>query len=167
MKLKNSVIKALVENGLQNTTDHSVDCKHAYKVYKFRHEILNAAKDIDSKRQGLVESAGIEEPKKFDERRRLLSAKTNRTAEEQKELEEMEAKFKRFADLFAELMNDETELNVKAIPYEEYHKLANENRATPVTRMVDGEPKTISVDIFTAFRDELKDVLWAAPVEND
>ena len=167
MKLKNSVIKALVENGLQNTTDHSVDCKHAYKVYNFRHEILAAAKDIDSKRQGLVGSAGIEEPKKFDERRRLLAAKTNRTAEEQKELEEMEAKFNRFADLFAELMNDETELNVKTIPYEEYHKLANENRATPVSRMVDGEPKTISVDIFTAFRDELKDVLWAAPVEND
>lgn len=167
MKLKNSIIKALIENGLQNTTDHSVDCKHAYKVYNFIHEVVGANKVLEEKRQELVKTAGIDNAKEFDERRRLLSAKTNRTAEEQKELEEMEAKFKRFADLFAELMNDETELNVKTIPYEEYHKLANENRATPVVRMVDGEPKTISVDIFTAFRDELKDVLWAAPVEND
>lgn len=165
MKLKNSVIKALIENGLQNTTDHSVDCKHAYKVYNFIHEVVCANKVLDEKRVELLKTAGIENAKEFDARRKALSENLKRTKKEQEELEAMDAKIKRFFELFAELMNDETELNVKTIPYEEYHKLANENRATPVIRMVDGEPKTISVDIFTAFRDELKDVLWKAPTE--
>jgi len=165
MKLKNSVIKALIENGLQNTTDHSVDCKHAYKVYNFIHEVVGANKVLDEKRVELLKTAGIENAKEFDARRKALSETLKRTKKEQEELEAMDAKIKRFFELFAELMNDESELNVKTIPYEEFHKLAAENRATPAVRIIKGEPKTVNIDIFTAFRDDLKGILWSEPEE--
>ena len=166
-KLKNSVIVALVERGLENTTDHSVDCGHAYKVYKFVHEVLKANKEIMDERAGLVKAAGIDDPQKFDERRAELKAKPNLTEAEKKELAGMDEKIDRFSKTFEELLNNETELDVKTIPFEQYHKLANENKSTPATRMVDGKPMTLNFDIFTMFRADLENVLWLAPIDND
>ena len=166
MKLKNQIIQNLISNGIANTTDHSVDPKHAYKVYTFRHEVLKAGKTIDDKRQELVKPAGIEDGQKFDERRKELEALASMNEAEQKEYDEMLAKLKRFSELYGELMNDETEINVKTIPYEEFHKLANENKQVPVQIPgQDGKPQTILVDFYMAFREDLKDVLWAVPEE--
>lgn len=167
-KIKNQIIKNLVENGLEQTTDHTLDYKHAYKVYNFRHEVLKASKTIDEKRQELVKAAGIEDAQKFDERRKELNAKKELTKAEQKELDEMNEKMVKFSDLYSELLKDESDLNVKTIPFEEYHKLANENKQTAVQIPGrDGKPQTIFVDFFMAFRDILKDILWAAPEDDE
>jgi len=166
-KLKNSVILALVEHGLENTTDHSVDCGNAYKVYKFVHEIRKANEEILDERAGLVKAAGIDDPQKFDERRAELKAKPKLTEAERRELAEMDEKLDRFTKTFDELLDNETELDVKTIPFEQYHKLAAENKSTPATRMVDGKPMTLNFDIFTIFREDLENILWVAPIDND
>ena len=161
MKLKNSLIKSLSESGLENTTDHELSAAHAYKVFRFRDEIAKAYKDIEEKRVKLVKDTLGED---YEEKRK------NATEEDAKELDDKLAKF---AELYNELMNDESELNIKAIPFEEYHALARENRNTPVQvptgETENGRPKMrqATIDFFTVFRSALKDVLWVEPKEED
>lgn len=161
MKLKNSLIKSLSESGLENTTDHELSAAHAYKVFRFRDEVAKAYKDIEEKRVKLVKDTVGED---YEEKRK------NATEEEKKELDD---KLTKFAELYNELMNDESELNIKTIPFEEYHLLARENRNTPVQvptgETENGRPKMrqATIDFFTVFRPALKDVLWVEPKEED
>ena len=162
MKLKNQLIKALSESGLENTTDHELSAAHAYKVFRFRDEVAKAYKDIEEKRIKLVKDTLGED---YEEKRK------NATEEEAKALDEKLAKF---AELYNELMNDETELNIKTIPFEEYHALAKENKQTPIQiptgeKDKDGRPKMRQgyLDFFTVFRKDLKDILWVEPAEEE
>lgn len=155
MNLKNSVILSLINMGIAATTEHDVPVKDAYKAYAFRHAVEKAGKDLDDKRAGLVKSAGIEEPEKFDARMKELRAITNRTEEQEAELTEMTGKLSKFNELYKELLEDETELSgVKVMSYESYHALAKENRGK------EGRP-----DIFSIMQGELEGVLWEAPKE--
>lgn len=167
MKLKNKIILALQQQGLQATTEHEVPVKDAYKAFKFRSEIEKKAKEIEDKRPGLVKSAGIEDGEKFDKRITELRAIKEPKEAEKKELDDMTAKLKKFNDLYNEMLEDETELEgVKAMSYESYHALAKENKQTPVV-LPGKEPKTIFVDLFTAFQAELEGILWEAPKDEE
>lgn len=161
MKLKNYIIKNLVDNGLENTTDHDLSAAHAYKVFKFRDEVAKANKEVDEKRVKLVKDI-IGDGGEFEKKRDELSKLAERTEEQQKELDGLNAKLTKFNELYVELMNDESELNVKTIPFEEYHLLARENKKTPV--MTGG--KEAYIDFFTVFRSVLKGILWEEPVED-
>lgn len=156
MKLKNSIIKSLVENGLDNTTDHDLSAAHAYKVFKFKDEVAKAYKEIEDKRQKLVKDILGED----------FETKRKEAKEGSKEYKELNEKFQKFIGLYNELMNDETELNIKTIPFEEYHLLARENKQTvfhvPGT---DGKSEQRFIDFFSVFRSVLKDVLWVEPTE--
>ena len=158
MKLKNSTILALVQLGIQGTTEHDVPVKDAYKAYAFRHAVEKANKDLEDKRQGLVKSAGIEDGQKFDERMKELRKpeKENKLSDkEKKELAEMTEKFNKFQELYTELLNDESEIgDIKVMSYESYHALAKENRGK------EGKP-----DIFSILQSELEGKLWEAPKE--
>lgn len=157
MKLKNSTILALVQLGIQGTTEHDVPVKDAYKAYAFRHAIEKANKDLDEKRQGLVKSAGIEDGQKFDERMKELREMKSRTKEQEAEMSEMTGKLSKFNELYKELLDDETELEgVKVMSYESYHALAKENRGK------EGKP-----DIFSLMAGELEGILWKAPEEEN
>ena len=155
MKLKNYIIKNLVDNGLENTTDHDLSAAHAYKVFKFRDEVAKANKEMDEKRVKLVKDI-IGDGGEFEKKREELTKLTERTKEQQKELDDLNGKLNKFIELYVELMNDESELNVKTIPFEEYHLLARENRKTPIG-------KEATIDFFTVFRSVLKGILWEEP----
>lgn len=155
MKLKNYIIKNLVDNGLENTTDHDLSAAHAYKVFKFRDEVAKANKEMDEKRVKLVKDI-IGDGGEFEKKREELTKLTERTKEQQKELDDLNGKLNKFNELYVELMNDESELNVKTIPFEEYHLLARENRKTPIG-------KEATIDFFTVFRSVLKGILWEEP----
>lgn len=157
MKIKNQLVVALVNAGLLSITAHEVPVKDAYKAIKFKSEIDKANKAIDEKRVGLVEGAGIEDGQKFDERLKELRALASPSEDEQKELDGAVEKLKKFQELYAELMNDETEIDVKTMPFESFHILAKENRET----RVGGQ----TIDIFTVFASELEGILWVAPSE--
>lgn len=166
MKIKNSLIQALVENGLEKTTDHSVDPKYAYPVYCFRHEVLAAYSVLEKKRVELLKEAGIPYDPTFDARRNELLRSSVLTDEQRAELDGMNAKVQRFCEMFDQLLDDEVELNVRPIPYEEYHKLAGENKRVTVNIAAqNGGRAHFDVDFFFMFRDELKDILWIAPEE--
>lgn len=156
MKLKNNIIKSLVENGLDNTTDHDLSAAHAYKVFKFKDEVAKAYKEIEDKRQKLVKDVLGED----------FETKRKETKEGTKEYEELNEKFQKFIGLYNELMNDETELNIKTIPFEEYHLLSRENKQTAFQTLdADGKSVQRFIDFFSVFRSVLKDVLWVEPAE--
>lgn len=168
MKLQNNKILTLVNLGLLQTTEHDVPAEDAYKSYKFRKAIEKANKAIEEKRQELVKTAGIEDGAKFDERRKELAAKT-RSEKEQKELDELNEKLKKFEELHNELMKDESDLGENIIPmsWAGFHALSNENKRTAVQiptgeKNEDGSPKmaTQFVDVFRACEGLLDGVLF-------
>jgi len=66
-------------------------------------------------------------------------------------------------ELREELHNEEVKLDCKTMPYGAFHALAKENRALPVFGQ-DGRQIGTS-DPFSAFENELENVLWVAPEE--
>ena len=170
-KVKNFLIKNLSENGLENTTDHELSAAHAYKVFKFRDEIAEAFKKQEDKRQKLIKDC-LGDGQEFNKRLKELKELKKPTKEQKKELEELDAKFDKYATLYSELLNDESELDIKTIPFEEYHLLSRENRRTETRVFVgedeNGQPKyeTRFIDFFAVFRSALKDILWEEPKDD-
>lgn len=175
MKVKNTLIMSLAGNGIDNTTNHDVPVKDAYKAFRFKDAVKKAAAEIEKKREGLVKEAGIEDGVEFDAKLKELRAVAEPTDEQKKELSELEGKFEKFQDLWKELMEDETELEgVKTMPYESFHALAKENRNTRVSvptgeKGKDGSPKfaTAFVDVFDRFAGDLEGILWDAPKDEE
>ena len=170
-KVKNYLIKNLSESGLENTTDHELSAAHDYKVFKFRDEVAKAFKAQEDKRQKLIKDI-LGDGSEFSKRSKELADKKDRTETEQKEYDEIMEKLKKFNELYSELLNDETELDIKTIPFDEYHTLSRENRRTEVQVLAgqdeQGNPKYESriVDFFAMFRPALKDILWVEPKED-
>lgn len=171
MRIKNHLILALSGNGLENTTNHDVPVKDAYKAFRFKDAIMKAAAEIEKKREGLVKEAGIEDGSEFDAKLKELRSVAEPTEEQKNELAELEGKLRKFQDLWKELMDDETELDgVKTMSYESFHALSKENRNTRVSvptgeKGKDGSPKfaTVFVDVFDMFAGDLEGILWTAP----
>lgn len=154
--LKNSIIVALIQNGLLRTTEHDVPVADAYKAFKFRSAVEKANREIDEKVRGLVKSAGIENGQAFDARLQELRSVEAPDEGQRANLADMEGRLAKFNDLYVELMNDETELDgVKVMPYESFHALANENRGIKIQGQ--------DIDLLSAFAPQLEGVLWNAP----
>ena len=151
MKLKNTTIIALVNNGLLNTTEHDVPAADAYKAYKFRRAVEKAFNAIAEKDKELPAAAGVEKDK-----------------------EPTGEQAKRIAELRTELYNDESDLGDNIIPmsWESFHVLANENKRVmmqvPTGETDDkGQPRFMprQVDVFRACEGLLEGVLFKAAEE--
>ena len=139
-------------------TNHDLTPAHAYKVVKFRKALGAALKDIDRDLEGIRKDVGIEDAAAFDKELFELRDRKERTPEEETRLAGMEVKLRRFLDLRGEMLDEEAELDCKALPYEEWHRLQNENRAVEVN----GQPR----DVLSGYvEDALEGVLWAPPEE--
>ncbi len=154
--MKKQTIIVLANAGIAAMTNHSLDTAQAYKVVKFR-KAFNAALDaIAEDQKALLKESGIGEDtqsfnKEMDELR-----KANRTPEQEAKLKEMEAQLKRYNEMNGELIKEEVTLDCKAMPYEDWRKLQNENKEV-------GDKK---VDLLSGYvEDVLEGVLWVAPEE--
>lgn len=153
--MKKQTLIVLANAGIQSMTNHSLDTAQAYKVVKFR-KAFNAALDaIAEDQKALLKEAGIEDSVAFNQEMDELR-KANRTPEQDAKLKEMEAKVKRYNEMNLELLKEEVTLDCKALPYEEWHKLQNENKEV-------GDKK---IDLLSGWvEDVLEGVLWKAPEE--
>lgn len=153
--MKKQTIIVLANAGIAAMTNHSLDTAQAYKVVKFR-KAFNAALDaIAEDQKALLKEAGIEDSVAFNQEMDELR-KANRTPEQEAKLKEMEAKVKRYNEMNLELLKEEVTLDCKALPYEEWHKLQNENKEV-------GDKK---IDLLSGWvEDVLEGVLWKAPEE--
>lgn len=76
MKIKNSLIIALCNTGLLNTTEHDVPAKDAYKASKFRREVGKAIQDIAKREEELKAEAGEDKERLDALRREMLADET-------------------------------------------------------------------------------------------
>lgn len=152
--MKKSDIILLRQVGVEAITNHTLSPANAYKVVKFRKELVAALDALAKDEEALRKDAGIEDPQAFDkELQELRESKSD-----PKRLEEMEGILKRFIELRAELLNEEVTLDCKTMPYDEWHKLQVENS--------EKEMNGKKVDLLPAYvEDALEGVLWVAPEE--
>ena len=148
--MKNADIVTLVNGGIQNITALTLPSSQAYKVYKFKRAIDAAYNAIVDSQKGILKQAGIEDLQEFQKRYKELSDIKERTSEEQAELDSLVKKDENAGKLVQELYRDTTNLDVKAMPYEDWHNLQAENK---------------DIKILTHLEHTLEGVLWLAPEE--
>ena len=148
--MKNADIVTLVNGGIQNITALTLPSSQAYKVYKFKRAIEAAYNSIVDSQKGILKQSGIEDLQEFQKRYKELSDIKERTSEEQAELDSLVKKDENAGKLVQELYGDTTSLDVKALPYEDWHNLQAENK---------------DVKLLTYLEPMLEGVLWTAPEE--
>ena len=148
--MKNADIVALVNGGIQNITSVTLPAAQSYKVYKFKRAIEAAYNAIVDAQKDILKQAGIENLQEFQKRHKELSELKERTSEEQAELDGLVKKDEDAGKLVQELYGDTTSLDVKAMPYEDWHNLQAENK---------------DVKLLTYLEHTLEGVLWLAPEE--
>ena len=148
--MKNADIVALVNGGIQNITALTLPAAQSYKVYKFKRAIEAAYNAIVDAQKDILKQAGIENLQEFQKRHKELSELKERTSEEQAELDGLVKKDEDAGKLVQELYGDTTSLDVKAMPYEDWHNLQAENK---------------DVKLLTYLEPMLEGVLWTAPEE--
>lgn len=156
--MKNIDIINLANAGVLNITAHDLDVAQSYKVFKFKKWVKNTLKAIQDDEKDLLSDVGIADAPAFDQRRSELLAKEEKTAEEQTELDKLNSQAEGYFNRRNELYNEEVTPEVKAMPYEAWKKLQDENRAVEVNGK--------ATDILTGYVEEvLEGVLWDAPAE--
>lgn len=148
--MKNADIVTLVNGGIQNITALTLPAAQSYKVYKFKRAIEAAYNAIVDAQKDILKQAGIENLQEFQKRYKELSDIKERTSEEQAELDSLVKKDEDAGKLVQELYGDTTNLDIKAMPYEDWHNLQAENK---------------DVKLLTYLEPMLEGVLWTAPEE--
>ena len=157
--MKRFQVLNLVNGGVATITAHSLDSKHAYKVVQFRKAILAENEAFEKERIDLLKEAGIEDPRAFDDELVSLRKTENPSDEQKKRLDELNGKFNRFNELLTTALNEEVVLNCKTMPYDEWHKLQNEN----AEKEIYGK----KCDLLSGqVEDLLEGVLWEAPLSD-
>lgn len=156
--MKNIDIINIANAGVLNITAHDLDVAQSYKVFKFKKWVRNTLKSIQDDEKDLLAEVGITDAPAFDQRRSELLAKEERTAEEQTELDKLNGQAEGYFNRQNELYNEEVTREVKAMPYESWKKLQDENRAVEVNGK--------ATDVLMGYvEDVLEGVLWEAPEE--
>lgn len=152
--MKKIEIISLANAGVLVITNHDLSPEHAYKVVKFRKSLNAAYEAIGKDEEAIRKDAGIEDPQAFDkELKELRESKSN-----PERLEELEGQLKRFFELRAQMLNEDVVLDCKALPYAEWHKLQNENKAVGAEKR----------DLLSGWvEDVLEGVLWKAPEDKE
>ena len=144
--MKNINIINLLNNNILAITANDLDAAQAYKVLKFKRAVKKADDDITEAEKALIKEVGIEDPEAFDKER----AELRKSGDNPERLAELDKQGSRFFELRGNLYNEDVKLDVKAIPYEQFHILQKENEN------IKGRP-------LNSFEELLENVLWVAP----
>lgn len=160
--MKNNDIRILELAGVLTASVHDLSPEHAYKVSKLKIAIKNAMKNINEQEKDLLTEAGIDSEKDIDKTTGIIQPKTKDGKLEQEKLDKFEM-------LKKAQMEDDTPINVKKIPYQEWLKLYNENKNKEVSRNINGKVYTKGIDIFGTIEVEeiLAGVLFDYPVDEE
>lgn len=150
--MKISEIIGLVDRGILKIDAKSLSNLERYKVVKFRKSVRAAVDDFSSSIVDVQQEAGVTDPAAFDKRRAELLSSEHLCKEDEAELAEMNAKFKSFSDLRAELLKEDVEVFSPRLDYDSWMKLKEDNRTDDENEMLSGWAEEV-----------LEDVLWIAP----
>ena len=169
------IIALASQKGLQDITTHDVPVEHSYKVFKFKAKFNALLKAYNDSRAAIVKEVGIEDEERFGKELEALEKAAKPTDKEVARLAEMKGQRARLNKMTAELLNEEVSFDgIKAMPYEAWKALQDENKAT------DKRPEMLS-GIITVVKDIREDgamqlrtedveallegILWNAPTE--
>lgn len=141
---KNDVMN-LMMSGVMSVTVHTLSPEHSYNVYLFKKRIRTAFQDLQDSEREILGMLGVKDIQALH-------------------LED-DATIKRYNEMCQKLHAETISMDdVKALPYDEWRKLQDENKATPVHF----RGKDITVDVFSGYVEEcLENILWVAPQRNN
>ena len=180
MKITNAHIIALSnQKGIQNITTHKVSVDHSYKVVKFKQVFNKLMKAYDESHKAILEEVGITDEQEFNKKLSALKENKARTEEQENEFQNLTEQQKRLNGMSNNLLREKVEFNgVKALPYEEWKAMQDENSPADgnrKTEMLSGiimvisevkEDGTIMVESEDV-ESLLEGILWNAPSDED
>lgn len=163
--LKFDDIVTLANVGLVKATSHTLSPMSAYILTRFKAEVDRLAKDYAERYNALPKEVGIEDTEAFDARQKELKEKKKRTQEEEKEWGEMMDKLVKLQGMRNALSNDNAEINIKPMPWEEWFKLKQENKDLTVSIYDDKGNEIDKRELFDFIELVGEGVIWTAPIE--
>lgn len=159
--MKNIEIVTLANLGVLEISNHALETAHAYKVFKFKKALRDAAQRIAEADKELVKECGVDDPQAFDAELVRLRKIEKPSDSDRAALAAKEKTLQTLAKMRDELNGDECTLDgVKALPYGEWKKLQDENKEHEVNGR--------KVDLLTGYVEmALEGVLWTAPNDED
>lgn len=158
-------IVTLANVGLAKATSHTLSPASAYILTRFKSEVDRLAKEYSQRYTALPKEVGIEDAEAFDARHKELSEKKKRTKEEEAEWNENLDKLVKLQGMRNALANDEAQVNVKPMPWEEWFKLKEENKALTVNIFDDKGKEVDKRELFEFVELVSEGILWKAPEE--
>lgn len=156
---KLDVIK-LYKAGIIEVSAHTLSATHAYKVFKMKREVEKAYKAIEEDQEKIMEEVGL--TREFREKvADIFGKEANMVTDADKAtVKEYQALQRKVEKLFEEQGKEEVSLDIKTIPYNEWRKLQDENKAKKIN---DKE-----VDILAGIAEIiLAEVFWVEPTEEE
>lgn len=154
--MRNKDLLYLASQGILNITSYTLTADNAYRVFKFRKALNTAIESIQESERRLWSEADIEDGRLFD-----IEIEKLRAEGPSKELELAEEKLSRYRKLRESLYEEDAQLEAggnTAIPYGEWRKLQEENKAI--------EFNGRSINVLSGYAEILlENVLWKAPEE--
>lgn len=160
-------VLTMQECKIGDITAHSLTAAHAYKVAKFKAELRRLSECYQNMRNQLPREAGVEDPQAFDTRMTELDKKAQEgklTKAEQNEYDELNPKRVRFAELLNNLLDEEPQHDIKAMPYEEWKALQDENRNV-ICEVTDNNGQKKQLELLMVVEPILMNILWAEPTD--
>lgn len=154
--MKYSDVLMLISGGVLAMTSHELSINSAYIVTKFKRELTKLLEEWQEKNNSLIKEAGIEDGEAFDKRKDELTKKVKEgklNNSEAKELEKLNSQMDRLNGLRAKLADDDVTVNVKPMPFEDWHTFKNENK----------ELKLNGFETLELADSVLENILWIAP----
>lgn len=156
---KLDIIK-LYKAGIIEVSAHTLSATHAYKVFKMKREVEKAYRAIEEDQEALMKEQGLtkELRQQFVD---IVNKKANEITDADKEtIKQYQTLQRKVEDLFELQGKEDVELDIKTIPYSEWRKLQEENKAKKIN---DKE-----VDILAGIAEIiLAEVFWVEPTEQE
>ena len=156
---KLDIIK-LYKAGIIEVSAHTLSAAHAYKVFRLKREVEKAYKAIEEDQEKLMDGEGL--TRELRERIADIFGKESNmvTDADKAAVKEYQAIQRKVEKLFEEQGKEEVSLDIKTIPYNEWRKLQDENKAKKIN---DKE-----VDILAGIAEIiLAEVFWVEPIEDE
>lgn len=159
--MKKLDIITLVNCGILCMTAHDLKPAQAYKAFKLKKEIEKAFKEIQEEQKGIREDNGLTEEleQKVQGILEKMNIRASVTEEEKQEVLAFNELQRRVNSLFKVANEKDIALDIKAMPYEDWRKLQEENRAKVINEreydILGGKAEVI-----------LEAIFWDAPTED-
>lgn len=131
--MKKQEIISLVNAGVLHCTTHSLTADGALAVWKFKQWLRGAYESLQSDEQSLLQECGIDDVSSFEQRHQSLLQLQQRSADEQLELDAMNASVSKFAQMQQSMLYEQVAVPTQpTLPFAQWKALQDENGSVSI-----------------------------------